>query len=57
MPINSSLMLIMVFTPLLGCSTQPWQHALQEASKHECYQLPAEERERCLQGLQQATKP
>lgn len=57
MPIKSSLMLIMVLTQFMGCSTQSWQHSLQEAGKQECYQLPAEERERCLQRLQQATKP
>lgn len=59
MLIKSSLMLIILLTQLMGCScsTQSWQHSLQEAGKNECYSLPAEERERCLQRLQQSTKP
>lgn len=57
MLIKSSLILIILSTQLMGCSTQSWQHSLQEAGKNECYPLPAEERERCLQRLQQSTKP
>lgn len=57
MCIRYSLMILVLITQIMGCSTQAWKHALQDASRQECYQLSAEERERCLQRIAQQVAP
>lgn len=57
MPVKSGLILIMVLTQLMGCTTSAWQESLKEAGKQECYQLPAGEKERCLQRQSQQLSP
>lgn len=56
MSILLNFMLIVSLLLMSSCTSNAWQHSVQETAKQQCTPLPDGERERCLQRLRQQTQ-